>query len=429
LPAAATASSTAPESGSHAFTATPIAHSFSLATKTAGALAAQPRPVVKVKSGTVDSSFGSGGLAVAAIGTSAGAVAATVQPDGKIVTVGEATINGASQMISTRMLANGTMDSSYGNGGWVVVNINGSSAGNAIVLQPNGKIILAGTGNGNGALNFAAARLNPNGSLDTSFGYGGVATVPIGPEAIANAVSLQSDGKIVLGGMAYVGHNAFAAARLNASGSIDTSFGTGGVTTLAQDAAAWGMVLQADGKLVLGGEASINGTEGYMAARLLANGAVDSTYGQNGVVTIQIGVKAMGDAIALQSDGKVILAGSAYTNTMIAATVRLNTNGTFDQSFGTGGISSVQEWNGVNAVTVDGVGRTVIGAVGATAIRLNPNGTADQTFGTGGKVTVKVGTGDAANGVTVQRSTGNIILSGVAGIGGQAVLSVIRLAG
>jgi hypothetical protein len=71
----------------------------------------------------------------------------------------------------------------------------------------------------------------------------------------------------------------------------------------------------------------------------------------------------------------------------------------------------------------------VLGAVGATAIRLNPNGTADQTFGTGGKVTVKVGTGDAANGVTVQRSTGNIILSGVAGIGGQAVLSVIRLAG
>jgi uncharacterized delta-60 repeat protein len=242
-------------------------------------------------------------------------------------------------------------------------------------------------------------------------------------------VSLQSNGQIVLGGMAYVGHNAFAAARLNANGSIDTSFGTGGVTTFPQDAAAWGAVLQADGKMVLGGEATINGTEGYMAARLLSNGAVDSSYGANGVVTIQIGVKAMGDAIALQSDGKVILAGSAYTNTMIAATVRLNTNGTFDQSFGTGGISSVQEWNGVNAVTVDNAGRTVLGAVGATAIRLNPNGTADQTFGTGGKVTVKVGTGDAANGVTVQRSTGNIILSGVAGIGGQAVLSVIRLAG
>jgi uncharacterized delta-60 repeat protein len=326
------------------------------------------------------------------------------------------------------MLANGQMDPSYGNGGWVVVNINGSSGGNALVLQSDGKIVLAGTGNGNGALNFAAARLNPDGSLDASFGKSGVATVPIGPEAIANAVSLQPDGKIVLGGMAYTTHNAFAAARLNANGTIDTTFGTNGVTTLSPNAAAWGMVLQSDGKVVLGGEQAYNNTEAYMAARLRSNGVLDASYGHGGIVTVPIGVKAYGDAIALQN-GKVILAGSAWTNTSVAATVRLNTDGSLDQTYGSGGISTFPSWYGVNAATVDPAGRIVLGAVGATAIRLNPNGSADQSFGNGGTVTTSVGSNDAANGVAIDPNNGDVVLSGVAGMGGRPVLSVIKLVG
>jgi hypothetical protein len=100
-----------------------------------------------------------------------------------------------------------------------------------------------------------------------------------------------------------------------------------------------------------------------------------------------------------------------------------------DPTFGSGGISTFPSWYGVNAATVDQSGRIVLGAVGATAIRLNPNGSADQSFGNGGTVTISVGSNDAANGVSIDSGTGDVVLSGVAGIGGRPVLSVIKLAG
>jgi uncharacterized delta-60 repeat protein len=380
--------------------------------------------------GALDTTFGSGGFGTAPLGGSTwvGAAAAKVQSDGKVVTAGEAQVGGKYEIVSTRFLSNGTLDPTYGNGGWVIVDVAGSSGANALAIQSDGKIVLAGTGVGsNYALDFAAVRLNPNGSLDQSFGRGGIATVPIGSYAIANAVVLEPNGQIALGGMATVGGNVFAVARLNANGSLDTSFGTNGSTTFNQPGAGWGMVLQTDGKLVLQGQDGSN--KAYMAARVLANGRPDTGFGQGGIVTVPIGSWAFGDAIALQSDGKLILAGSAYTNRGTAATVRLNPNGSLDPSFGAGGISTVTLWQGVNAVTLDGSGRVVIAAVGAAVVRLNTNGTADTTFGTGGVATATIGTNTAANGVTIEPGDGKIIISGVATIGGVTKLFVARLTG
>lgn len=394
----------------------------------AAAASATPVP------GSLDTTFGSGGYATVSFGSLAEASAVVVQQDGKIVTAGQADVNGVNVIVSTRMTSSGTLDASYGVGGIVTVPINGGAgvdSGAGLALQSDGNIVIAGDGRGpgGGPLSFAAVRLLTNGSLDRAFGVGGIRTVPIGPEAIANAVVIQPDGKIVLAGVAVMGHNEFAAVRLNADGTIDSAFGTGGTVTLPPTGGAWGMVLQPDGKLVLAGQtdASGGGTDQvFMAARLLANGTLDNTFGQAGIVTVPIGVTALGYGIALQPDGKLVLSGPAFTTAGVAATARLNPDGTLDPSFGSGGIATLPNWQGVNGIILDPSGRIVMPAVGASAVRVNSNGSADKSFGNGGIAEAPLGDHGGANGAAIQ-ADGKIVIAGGADVNGQTVLTVIRL--
>jgi uncharacterized delta-60 repeat protein len=380
-------------------------------------------------SGAVDTSFGNGGYSTAPLGSWAGAVASVVQPDGKIVTAGEALVNGKYLLVSTRMNANGSLDSSYGNGGWMTVDMGGSAAGNAIALQPDGKIVIGGTGRGDGGtgpLALAAVRLKSDGSLDQSFGTGGIATVPIGSVAQATGIAIQSDGKIVLGGAAVTDHHRFVVARLNANGSIDSGFGNGGYTTFSPDGVAWGLVLQPDGRIVLAGEATSGGQRVYMAARVRSNGTPDSSFGGGGIAMIPVGSNAWGMAIARQPDGKLLVTGTAVSGSNVVATARLNTNGTLDSSFGSGGIAKFNG-AGVNAMTLQSSGKILLAGVGASVVRLNANGSMDTSFGDRGLAWAQTGSSDAANGVTIQPSDGKIVLAGGATINGRIVLSVVRM--
>jgi uncharacterized delta-60 repeat protein len=381
--------------------------------------------------GAFDPSFGESGTGYSALplGAWAAATAVRVQPDGKIVTAGEAQLaGGARVMVSTRTNPDGSPDPSYGSDGVVTVDVGGEAGANAVALQPDGKIVLAGEGDA-GAMVFAAARLEPDGTLDRTFGAGGIVTVPIGSAAMANAVQLQSDGKVVLGGTASIGHNEFAAARLNPDGSLDRSFGSGGTATLPATAAAWAMALQPDGKIVLAGQESSFGTQVYMAARLLAGGAADWSFGIAGMVGVPIGTSAYGDALALQPDGKIVLGGSAYTSTSVAAAVRLTPGGWLDRAFGSGGIATVPDWYGINAATLQpSDGRILLAGTGASLVRLNADGSADTTLGAGGVDLLRIGgSGDAANGIAIEPSDGKIILAGVADISGRLEPIVIRL--
>jgi uncharacterized delta-60 repeat protein len=394
------------------------------------ALSAVALPGVSTNAGSLDPSFGQGGYTTVPLGAWVGAAAVAVQPDGRIVTAGEANIDGANVIVSTRMTGDGRLDSSYGSGGIVTVDINGNAgvdSGAGLALQPDGKIVIAGTGaSGATSLTFAAVRLLPDGSRDASFGADGIVTVPIGGAAIANAVVVQPDGKIALGGTALTDHSVFAAVRLNPNGTPDTSFGTNGTITLGPAAGAWGMALQGDGKLVLGGQTVESGADEYIAARLLPDGAPDDSFGHAGIVTIPIGSTADGLGIALQPDDKILLTGSAYTDTAVAATARLNPDGSLDPTFGSGGIASVPDWYAINGITLDSSRRIVLPAVGASALRLNPDGGLDQSFGTDGNALVRIGTNDAANGAAIEPD-GDIVLAGAATIDGRVVLSVIRL--
>lgn len=386
-------------------------------------------PAGAAPAGTLDASFHSDGYSTVAVGTWAGAVADVVQPDGRIVTVGQAALGGRNVMVSTRMLPSGRLDPTYGRDGVVTVNINGGAGGYAIALQPDGRIVLAGNGRDLATykLALAAVRLRTNGRLDSTFGAGGIATVPVGSVAVANAVAVQPDGRIVLGGTATTDHNRFALARLTADGDVDATFANRGVKTLEPTAAGWGMALQPDGKAVIAGQGVDDGRQVYMAARVGPNGSLDQSFGAGGIVAVPIGTWAMGVGVALQPDGKLVIAGDATTEGSVIATVRLNPDGSLDRTFGTNGIASFPG-RVVNAFTLQPDGKIVLVGVGATAVRLNPDGSPDATFGKNSLVIAQIGTKDAANGVTVAPG-GTIVLTGAATLSGRTVISVIRLFG
>jgi uncharacterized delta-60 repeat protein len=166
-----------------------------------------------------------------------------------------------------------------------------------------------------------------------------------------------------------------------------------------------------------------------MAARLRSNGTLDPTFANGGIDMIPVGQTALGFGIAVQpSSGKLVLAGPAFTNTGVAATVRLDANGSLDRTFGTGGIGTIPTWYGVNGITIDASSRIVLPMTGPTAVRFNPNGTADQTFGTGGIAPTPITTGGAANGAAIQ-TDGKIVLAGATTINSKIVIAVTRLNG
>jgi uncharacterized delta-60 repeat protein len=292
-------------------------------------------------------------------------------------------------------------------------------SGAGIALQRDGKIVIAGGGHPGqyGPLAFAAVRLNTDGSPDSSFGTNGAATVQIGPYSLANAVVIQPDGKIVLAGTAQFSHNQFAATRLNANGTLDTGFGNRGITTLSPTGGAWGMVRQSDGKLILAGQAdyanpNISNAQQFMAARLNTNGTLDSSYGSRGIESVPVGGTALGFGIALQGDGKAVVAGIAWTYTNVNAAVRLTTSGTIDRSYGSNGIAAVPDGYGVNGILIDQSGKVLLPATGPSIIRLNTNGSPDQTFGNGGNLVTPYS--GAANGAALQ-SDGKIVMAGATG--------------
>src|SRR4030095_12640181 len=241
----------------------------------------------------------------------------------------------------------GTLDPSFGSGGKVI-----NDFGCRIVLQPDGKIVAAGgAANPTDGFDFAVFRFNANGTPDTTFGSGGRTTTDLGGRFEgATSVALQPDGKIIAGGYAVVPVNQFAnfaVVRYNSDGSLDLSFGTGGkvITNFGNiSAQAYSLALQQDGKIVLAGYDHFNGGESFALARYNTDGTLDAGFGTGGKVHTeftgvgQTGSLAFAYDVALQPDGKIVAAGESTINGQRDfALARYNSNGTLDPGFGTGG--------------------------------------------------------------------------------------------
>jgi len=408
--------------------------------------------------GTLDTNFGTGGKVTTDLGgTGSAARAVAVQPDGKIVAAGVVAINGVAAFGLARYNPDGTLDPSFGTGGTVTTAFDFVGSIDrvfSVVLQPDGKIVVAGSTVVNLFANFALARFNANGTLDASFGTGGIVTTGFGVSAEAFSVAVQADGKIVAAGYANLdGAFDFAVVRYNSNGTLDASFGTGGKVTTAfalsqgfSQAQAFSVAVQPDGRIIAAGNAFVGGAFDFALARYNINGTLDASFGTGGqVMTDFAGFNDQAGSVVVQPDGKIVVAGQAgpYINTGLDfALARYNSNGTLDTSFGTGGkvttdfAGSRDMPSEPSAVVLQGdgkivmVGQTLVGGFNDFALaRCNSNGTLDASFGTSGKATTDfAGSDDQPFSVAVQPD-GNIVVAGMVNISGRPSFGLARYLG
>jgi uncharacterized delta-60 repeat protein len=279
--------------------------------------------------GTLDSDFNGTGSVVSDFGGSDWVESVSLQSDGKIVVAGGASDDGAiSSFLVARYHPNGRIDKSFNNTGRALANFGRvSNHATDVAVQEDGKIIVAGfssTSSGSDS-RVAVARYTPDGQLDLTFNGTGKATSTI--EGVGNALALQKDGKIVVAGYTSAettDRQNIMLARLEKDGSPDLSFNGSGfvVTPFGITSSARDVAIQPDGKIVVAG-ISMQGGSGFDYALLRYNGdgSLDSTFKGSGRTATPV-TGGEGNAVALQTDGKIIVAGRMYENGEGFAVVR-----------------------------------------------------------------------------------------------------------
>lgn len=376
-----------------------------------------------------------------------------VQPDGKIVAVGlvVANLNGSPDFAISRYEASGALDQGFGVDGRVTTNFfpgssSSSDQANAVALQLDGKIVVAGIANDdNTNFDFAVARYNSDGSLDASFGNGGKVTTALvaNTNDVASDLAIQQDGKIVVVGHTYESRkgDVFAIVRYNGDGSLDSSFGTGGVvmTDFSGDDKdcdgscndrAQAMAIQRDGRIVAVGFTTTTSARSFALARYDQDGNLDSTFGAGGKVTTGFSgtFSDAGRGVALQTDGKIIAAG----NTSNSGTgfdfgvARYNNDGSLDSNFGIDGKTSIDfssHADEASAVAIQRDGNIVLAGrsfVNSSSdsnfalTRLNSDGNLDTSFGIGGKVITQTTNFENRASAVVAQQDGKILAAGSA---------------
>src|SRR5436190_6456449 len=396
--------------------------------------------------GDLDPAFGVGGVVMTDFNNSTDiANAVALQTDGKLVVAGTTYMNNDfsdEDFAIARYNTDGSLDASFGNNGRVTTDFPGLAAViSAVVVQADGKIVVAG-----GAFplftfagDFKVARYNPDGSLDTSFGDGGIVTTTFPEGSYAFDVALQPDGKIIAAGTVFVDFNPgdssdtdFALARYNPDGTPDATFGKGGqVSTdfLGLEDDAFSVLIQPDGKIVAIGSANDPATfYDFAAVRYLSNGTLDTTFGVAGKVHTDFGDQNFDRArsAALQPDGRIVAAGFAISQNggvQNFAVARYSSNGILDTTFSGDGKTQIDFGNCCQSATKvllqsDGKIITVGGSNGESGdddfllARLSARGSLDNTFGIGGEVRTSLGDlNGGADGAALQPA-GKIVAAG-----------------
>ena len=444
--------------------------------------------IASATDGDVDPGFGVGGVGLSGITDAGGGPLGCkpiVQADGKILVCGTRVLNGSSgsDLLVARFNADGSPDSSFSFDGLVTVDFDngaGSDLGNGIALQADGKIVVVGTAQPTAdpvTANFAVARLNSDGTLDSTFGAGtGKTTIEFDLNAgsgfdTANGVVIQSDGKIVVVGSANTATGSeVAVARLLPDGTRDSGFNLTGKVTFgfalpgatAEGDTANGVAIDSQGRIVLGATASEFSPDFqsvFAAARLTPSGQLDANFHSNGRTTVAFdpgtGVSSVTctSLVIQRNNGSIVLAGAANssasaTQNLDIAVVRLLPDGSPDGSFGIGGKTLIAydlEPSGQDlavGITQQSDGRLLLVGTSlgtpiqyGTATRLIHDGSLDPAFGAFGKkaynFALTTPEGQAFIGAAFQGT--QIIVSGIAYVppgGGTDFIDnfVVRLA-
>ncbi len=305
--------------------------------------------------GVLDLSFNSSGLMpgtvlteIEADGTPSVGNGILVQSDGKIVLAGAATVGGQQKFAVARYMSDGTLDASFNAGGsrpgTVVAQVNileDSSRGTAVALQLDGKIVVAGVVEIAGIAYCAVIRFKADGTVDAT-NYTKIDPTETGSQGLA--IAIQSDGKIVVCGMATVGgSNRCAVARFNTNLSVDTTW-SATINPGETASVAYAVVIQGNGKIIIAGSTTVGGHDRCAVARFNTNGSLDTTFNVTGILDFKINVSELTsslNSVQLQVNGKIVAAGftsNAFSHAFALA--RLESNGILDPFFGNAGTTS-----------------------------------------------------------------------------------------
>lgn len=402
---------------------------------------------------SADPTFSGDGEVDISLGGFGQVLVVTPTSDGGAAAAGRVFLTDNEDFATVKVTSGGLADTSFNGTGVAILGLTFSSLDQTsgyLAALADGKTLVAGTQlspffQGD----FALARLNTDGSLDTSFGTGGRVVTDLGSDDRVRAITVQPDGKILVAGTTVpidLTTSSLAVVRYNADGSLDASFGTGGIATINLSTvdhviggAVTAMTLQGDGKIVLVGSAQtdFDFTRDILVARLNTSGSLDTSFGSGGAVITNISNTITPDfppqsddaatAVAIDKDDRLVVVGNTLSfDTFIQDLVvlRYNTNGTLHTSFGTGGITQVSFATTENPVVTNGTSvaitennRIVVGGWTGffgtrdfLVLQLNPNGLLDPSFGTGGSLTIDFGGDD--EGASVILTDKDIVVGG-----------------
>ncbi|MEP6950756.1 MAG: T9SS type A sorting domain-containing protein [Ginsengibacter sp.] len=351
-----------------------------------------------------------------------------IQANGKIVVGGYASNGSDFDFAIARYNINGNLDNTFGNNGKQTTKIGSSDDfGYSLVIENDGKIILAGYTTVGTNNHFAIVRYNINGSPDSTFNGNGKQTANLGSDLqIGNSVAIQGDGKIVVAGYTLSGpdNNDFAIARFNSDGGPDITFDNDGTVITdftSSDDYAGSVAIQSDGKIVVAGYSNIYSPvnlQRMAVSRYNVNGSLDNSFGSNGKL---IEDYKQGDtrfnSTAIQSDGKIVTAGLTWTGSDYDfAIARYNINGRLDSTFSDDGkqITDFGAKDEAVSVVIQPDGKIVVAGNSDAQFaiaRYNTDGSPDNTFSDDGKLLISMGFADACQSVALQRD-GKIVMAG-----------------
>ena len=392
----------------------------------------------------LDTTFGDNGLVSTPVGAGHGE-AVVIQPGGAIVTAGWRTAGAGTDVALTRHDAAGNLDHSFGTDGIVTTDLGGpGDEAYDAALTPDGGIVVVGATDAAGIQkqDFGIVRYKPDGTRDASFGSAGIVTTDFfGSGDVANAVAVQADGKIVVGGFAVdaMGINSdFALARYTANGALDTSFGTNGIVTTdlgTQSDDIRALAIAPDGRIVVTGTAG----EDIALARYTPDGKLDAGFGTGGKTITDLGFDDIASGVAVLPDGAIVIAGDTLgpKRNRDFLLGRYRADGTPDSAFGHNGTVTTDLGVGddfAENVAADSQGRIVL--VGRTTsatildmalVRYQANGALDTGFGGDGIVTADFhGRGEFGEDLAFD-AAGRIVAAGYTANGSDTEFALMRV--
>jgi uncharacterized delta-60 repeat protein len=374
-----------------------------------------PPPPCPGLTGTPDTTFGTNGAATYDGGMGDEAFGMALQSDGKALVTGASHNGTNNDLVLLRFNTDGSLDTTFDTDGVAVYDGSFGDTGYGVALQADGKAVVAGASHNGMDDDLVVLRFNTDGTLDPTFGTGGVVTYNGSGMDAGRAVAIQADGKALVTGVSVIGATSdIVVLRFNTDGSLDTTFDTDGMAiydSLVNDYAS-AIALQADGKILVAGWESSAPADFILLLRFNTDGSLDTSFDTDGIARYNGSTNDRGTALAVQADGKALVVGDDMTFILL---VRFETDGLLDNSwFYDSGPGDLAE-----DVVLQSDGRILIAGQSnngtdndVALLRFNTDGSLDGTFGTNSVATFDGGSGNDCGYAVALQADGKALVAG-----------------